>query len=110
MTPEEIEALKKRAENAEAAAEAAKKEAELQKKVAEDAATVNKTLQDELIKAGAEVKSDLPKVKLGGKTYVFTMPTFKHGSSEMKASEVAKLKDEDLIKELIECEVLVLIK
>lgn len=110
MTPEEIEALKKRAEDAEAAAEAAKKEAEVQKKATEDAEAVNKTLQDELIKAGAEVKSDLPKVKFGGKNYVFTMPLFKHGSSEMKASEVAKLKDEGLIKELIECQVLALIK
>lgn len=110
MTPEEIEALKKRAEDAEAAAEAARQEAETQKKAAEDAEAVNKTLQAELIKAGSEVKSDLPKVKLGGKNYQFAYATFKHNQVDMKASEVAKLKDEDLIKELIECEVLLLVK
>lgn len=110
MAPEEIEALKKRADEAEATAEAAKKEADLQKKAAEDAQAVNKTLQEQLIKAGTETKSDLPKVKISGKTYVFVYPAFKHDKKDYTAKEAAKSTDAEFLKELIDAEVIILSK
>jgi hypothetical protein len=110
MTPEEIEALKKRAEEAEAAAEAAKTEAVLQKKAAEDAESVNKTLQEQLAKAGVETKSDLPKVKVSDKTYIFVYPAFKHDNKDYTAKEAAKSKDAEFLKELIDAQVIILSK
>lgn len=110
MTPEEIEALKKRAEEAEASAEAAKQEAETQKKVADDAQTVNKTLQEQLLKAGVESKNDLPKIKFSGKTYIFVYPAFKHGSKDYTAKEAAKSTDAEFLNELIDAQVIILSK
>lgn len=107
MTQEEIEALVKRAEEAEAAAEAAKKDAELHKKAADDALSVNKTLQDELVKLGQEVKTNLPKVKVADKQYVFVYPNFKLGNKDYTAKEASKSKDEEFLKELIAAEVIV---
>lgn len=107
MTPEEIEALKKRAEDAEDTAKAATQEAQLQKKAAEDAQAVNKTLQEELLKAGQEVKTNLPKVKVAEKQYVFVYPNFKLNGKEYTAKEASKSKDEEFLKELIAAEVIV---
>jgi hypothetical protein len=110
MTPEEIEALKKRAEEAEATAEAAKNEAELQRQNAENAIKVNVALQEQIVKVGEETKSDLPKVNVSGKLHIFVMPTFKHGNNDFTAKEAAKSKDEEFLKELIDAEVIILSK
>lgn len=108
MTQEEIDALKAEAQTARAQAKAALEQAESYKKAASDAETVNKTLQEQLVKAGQETKSDLPKLKIGNKTGVFAYATFKHEGKEMKAEEVIKAKDEELIKQLIESQVIII--
>jgi hypothetical protein len=108
MTPEEIEALKKRAEDAETAAEVAKKEAETQKKAAEDAEAVNKTLQEQLVKVTQEAKPELPTLKVGNKKGVFVYPKFKLGNEELTPKDVIESKDEKQIKALIDAQVIII--